>query len=181
MRQERQAPAGNAVPEAVLEVDRPGERHAHSCCAAGNTAARSGEKADNEFAAGVEVLGNPRDLGYEGIILDHMGFDGALFSALKRRFLQWKDAQYDPDMHPTIDAAKLWLLQKRHLSTFNHCVEHVMALGFHKGLMPIEGHKAKENSYLVAEACRNSFALMLSVLYGWLPKVLAFGAQKKER
>ena len=54
-----------------------------------------------------------------------------------------------------------------------------MALGFHKGLMSIEGHKAQDNSYLVAEACRNSFALMLSVLYGWLPKVLAFGANKK--
>ena len=134
-----------------------------------------GKGADPCFTAGIEFMSPLRQLHPVGLLHQHILSDGALFTALRRRFLQHREAMYDPAIHSTTSTATLDIGKLTHIPTAVACIAHQCHNGVKWGLHPVLGSPDTWKAMHVSvESLRNNTRSIYLQLPRWLRDKVAF-------
>ena len=125
------------------------------------------------FQAAVDFFPMVRTMGHKGIIVNHYGFDRALYSSLQRKMQQRHKLFYQIQSETDEAAAALGALTEWVVTT--PCANHDCQNSLRWGLMSLgPNEEVLKRLWVVIESQRNGFSLLVGHLESFITEALSF-------
>jgi hypothetical protein len=138
---------------------------------------RAGKAADNHFVAACEFAGRLSLDKHDSIMITHLCFDRAIFSAVHNRFVQLQAMRFDASGEMSLDFVvrenSSWLTA---VGCCAHDMQHAIKWGLYRAVEP----GLIDDIHISTEALLNSIGPLYAHLKPWLVRVVSFTGTQSE-
>lgn len=124
--------------------------------------------------AGLDLFPCAREIGHEGLLVEHKVYDRAVMSAMKKLWDRWAAAHlhHTTEMHGEAKAHKLWLY---HWRSIVGCFGHDCHGGLRWGIFRhLQSKQTVRDAYIGIESLRNGYDVIIKNLRGWIERHLHY-------
>lgn len=126
------------------------------------------------FQATRELLGTGRELGHQGLLIEHTVLDRAIHTSLSRHMQEMSSMAHEVSSQG-LSLTQAWLREQFTWTTSAGCTLHDLHNGFKKGMESYFDDKVfMRTLYGGVEGLRDSYSALVDGIGVWLPKAVRF-------